>query len=94
MQVGDVPAAASTRQRWRAKSRSNSRSTTGCRWSSSSSARRSNELTDAIRRYHVMLPPPLALLLRVLVMLEGTGRLLAPDFNLVELLEPTADAAC
>ncbi len=47
-----------------------------------------DELTDAIRRYHVMLPPPLALLLRVLVMLEGTGRMLAPDFNLVELLEP------
>lgn len=46
-----------------------------------------NELTDAIRRYHVMLPSPLALLLRVLVMLEGTGRLLAPNFNLVELLE-------
>jgi ubiquinone biosynthesis protein len=46
-----------------------------------------NELTEAIRRYHIMLPAPLALLLRVLVMLEGTGRLLAPDFNLVELLE-------
>ncbi len=46
-----------------------------------------NELTDAIRRYHVLLPSPLALLLRVLVMLEGTGRLLAPSFNLVELLE-------
>jgi ubiquinone biosynthesis protein len=46
-----------------------------------------NELTDAIRRYHVMLPSQLALLLRVLVMLEGTGRMLAPDFNLVELLE-------
>lgn len=47
-----------------------------------------NELTDAVRRYHVMLPPPVALLLRVLVMLEGTGRALAPGFNLVELLEP------
>ena len=47
-----------------------------------------NEMTEAIRRYHVMLPSPLALLLRVLVMLEGTGRLLAPDFNLIELLEP------
>ena len=35
-----------------------------------------------------MLPPPLALLLRVLVMLEGTGRMLSPKFNLVELLEP------
>lgn len=47
-----------------------------------------DELTDAIRRYHIMLPAPIALLLRVLVMLEGTGRALAPDFNLVELLEP------
>ena len=46
------------------------------------------DLTEAIRRYQVMLPPPLALLLRVLVMLEGTGRLLSPTFNLVELLEP------
>jgi ubiquinone biosynthesis protein len=35
-----------------------------------------------------MLPPTVALLLRVLVMLEGTGRLLSPKFNLVELLEP------
>lgn len=47
-----------------------------------------NDLTDAIRRYRVALPPPLALLLRVLVMLEGTGRMLSPKFNLVELLEP------
>lgn len=47
-----------------------------------------NDLTEAIRRFQVMLPPPLALLLRVLVMLEGTGRLLSPKFNLVELLEP------
>lgn len=46
-----------------------------------------NELTEALRRYHIMLPSALALLLRVLVMLEGTGRLLSPDFNLVELLE-------
>jgi ubiquinone biosynthesis protein len=47
-----------------------------------------NDLTDAIRRYQVMLPPTIAMLLRVLVMLEGTGRLLSPKFNLVELLEP------
>src|SRR5437870_1742504 len=47
-----------------------------------------NDLTEAIRRYRVALPPPLALLLRVLVMLEGTGRILSPQFNLVELLEP------
>jgi len=47
-----------------------------------------NDLTDAIRRFHVVLPAPLATLLRVLVILEGTGRLLSPRFNLVELLEP------
>jgi ubiquinone biosynthesis protein len=47
-----------------------------------------NDLTEAIRRYHIMLPAPLAVLLRVMVMLEGTGRLLAPTFNLMEMLEP------
>jgi ubiquinone biosynthesis protein len=47
-----------------------------------------NEMTDAIRRYQVALPPTVALLLRMLVMLEGTGRMLSPAFNLVELVEP------
>ncbi len=47
-----------------------------------------NDMTEAVRKYQVMLPPTLALLLRVLVMLEGTGRRLYPKFNLVELLEP------
>ncbi len=46
------------------------------------------ELTEAVRRYHVLLPPPLALLLKVLVMLEGTARLVNPSFNLIEVLEP------
>jgi ubiquinone biosynthesis protein len=47
-----------------------------------------DDLTAAIRRYHVMLPAPLALLLRVLIILEGTARLLSPKFNLAEMLEP------
>ena len=47
-----------------------------------------NDLTEAIRRYHIVLPSPLAVLLRVLVMLEGTARQLSPRFNLMELLEP------
>ncbi len=51
-----------------------------------------NDLTDAIRRFHVLLPAPLAMLLRVLVILEGTGRRLSPRFNLVGLLEPYARA--
>jgi ubiquinone biosynthesis protein len=47
-----------------------------------------DELTEAIRRYHILLPPPLAMMLKVLVMLEGTARLLSPNFNLVSVLEP------
>lgn len=47
-----------------------------------------NDLTDAVRRYHVVLPPAVALLLRMLVILEGSGRILSPAFNLIELLEP------
>ncbi|MCE9563382.1 MAG: AarF/ABC1/UbiB kinase family protein [Planctomycetes bacterium] len=47
-----------------------------------------NEMTDAIRRYQIVLPPTVALLMRMLVMLEGTGRMLSPAFNLVELMEP------
>ena len=47
-----------------------------------------DELTDAVRRYHILLPAPAALLLKVLVMLEGTARLVNPAFNLVEVLEP------
>ena len=47
-----------------------------------------DELTESIRRFKILLPPPLALLLKVLVMLEGTARLLSPNFNLVEVLMP------
>jgi ubiquinone biosynthesis protein len=47
-----------------------------------------DELTEAIRRYQVALPPPLALLLKTLVMLEGTARLVNPTFNLAEVLQP------
>jgi ubiquinone biosynthesis protein len=47
-----------------------------------------NEVTDIIRRYHVLLPTGVALLLKVLVMLEGTSRALSPKFNLIELIQP------
>jgi ubiquinone biosynthesis protein len=46
------------------------------------------EVTEIIRRYHILLPTSLALLLKVLIMLEGTSRLLNPRFKLTELLEP------
>ncbi|MFV2066253.1 MAG: ABC1 kinase family protein [Pirellulales bacterium] len=47
-----------------------------------------NGMTAIIRRYGIMLPARVSLLLKVLVMLEGTSRNLNPDFSLAELLEP------
>jgi ubiquinone biosynthesis protein len=47
-----------------------------------------NEMTEIIRRYQIMLPARLALLLKVLVMLEGTARLASSSFNLMEVLAP------
>jgi ubiquinone biosynthesis protein len=41
-----------------------------------------------VRRYHILLPSALALMLKTLVMLEGTSRQLNPNFNLAELIEP------
>jgi ubiquinone biosynthesis protein len=46
-----------------------------------------DELMEAVRRYQIVLPPTVSLLLKVLVMLEGTGRLLDPTFNLSAVLE-------
>src|SRR5206468_887790 len=46
------------------------------------------QMTDIIRRYHILLPSALALMLKTLVMLEGTARQLNPNFNLAELIEP------
>jgi len=47
-----------------------------------------NEMTEMMRRYHVMLPARIAMLIKVLVTLEGTSRLLSPKFSLVELMAP------
>ncbi|MBI3823740.1 MAG: phosphotransferase, partial [Planctomycetes bacterium] len=46
------------------------------------------QMTDIVRRYHILLPTPLAMMLKTLVMLEGTSRQLNPNFNLAELIEP------
>ncbi len=46
------------------------------------------EITDIIRRYHIILPSNGALLLKTLIMLEGTSRRLNPTFNLAELILP------
>jgi ubiquinone biosynthesis protein len=47
-----------------------------------------NELTDIVHRYHITLPPSCSLLLKTLVMLEGTGRGFSPQFSLAELVRP------
>jgi ubiquinone biosynthesis protein len=47
-----------------------------------------NQLTEIIRRYHILLPAGVAMLIKVLVMLEGTSKLCNPRFSLVELMKP------
>jgi ubiquinone biosynthesis protein len=47
-----------------------------------------SSLLDIVRRYHVVLPAPLSLLLRTVIVLEGTSRRLDRDFSLAELIEP------
>jgi len=46
------------------------------------------EMFDLMRRYEIVLPSAMALLLKVLVMLEGTAQQLQPEFSLMEVLEP------
>lgn len=41
-----------------------------------------SEITALLREHHVMLPPDLAMLVKVLVTLEGVGRRLDPDFDM------------
>lgn len=46
------------------------------------------DLMRIIREHHILLPPRVSLLIKVMVMLEGTGRLLEPDFSLLGLIAP------
>ncbi|MCH2114137.1 MAG: AarF/ABC1/UbiB kinase family protein [Pirellulales bacterium] len=46
------------------------------------------EMFELMRRYEIVLPSSMALLLKVLVMLEGTSQKLQPNFSLMEVLEP------
>jgi ubiquinone biosynthesis protein len=47
-----------------------------------------NELTEMIRRYRITLPARVSMLIKVLVMLEGTSKLLSPRFSLLEVMGP------
>jgi len=46
------------------------------------------EMIEIIRRHQITLPPALTMLLKVLIMLEGTSKSLDPEFSLAELIEP------
>jgi ubiquinone biosynthesis protein len=46
------------------------------------------EMIEIVQRYHIALPSSLAMLIKVLVMLEGTARILEPNFSLMELIQP------
>lgn len=45
-------------------------------------------LVEIIRRHHIVLPPALALLLKTIIVLEGTSRRLSPEVSLAELMQP------
>lgn len=47
-----------------------------------------NRLTAIIRDHRIVLPANVSILLRVLIMLEGTGRYIEPNFSLLEVMEP------
>ena len=45
------------------------------------------QMTEIMRRYKLMMPPSVSLLLKTVMMLEGTARQLNPSFSLAEVLE-------
>ena len=47
-----------------------------------------NDFMALVRRFQITLPSEASLLIKVLVTLEGTGRLLNPDFSLMEIMKP------
>jgi ubiquinone biosynthesis protein len=46
------------------------------------------EMLEQIRRYHIMLPARIGMLLKALITLEGTARAVSPKFNLIEMIRP------
>lgn len=53
-----------------------------------------NEMMEIIRRFQIMLPAQIALLLKTLVMLEGTARTLNPEFSLIEVMRRFSGSCC
>lgn len=47
-----------------------------------------SDFVSLVRRNHITLPNEASLLIKVLITLEGTGRLMSPDFSLMEIMQP------
>jgi ubiquinone biosynthesis protein len=47
-----------------------------------------SELIEMIRRYRIVMPARIAMLLKVFIMLEGTSHLLDPQFRLIDVVQP------
>jgi ubiquinone biosynthesis protein len=47
-----------------------------------------NDFLQIVRNYQITLPSEVSLLIKVLITLEGTGQLLAPQFSLMEIMKP------
>ncbi len=46
------------------------------------------DVTDILHRHQITLPPQTSLLIKMLITLEGTLRLLSPSFSLIEVMQP------
>ena len=46
------------------------------------------DMTEIMRRHGIMLPPQVATLIKTLITLEGTSKLLSPRFSLMEVMQP------
>src|SRR5688572_2261023 len=46
------------------------------------------DMTQIMRRHRIMLPPQVATLIKTLITLEGTSKLLSPRFSLMEVMQP------
>ncbi len=47
-----------------------------------------NDITEIMHRHQIILPPQTSLLIKMLISLEGTLHQLAPEFSLIEVMQP------
>ncbi len=46
------------------------------------------EMMDMIYRYNILLPPQVSVLIKTLITLEGTSKILSPSFSIMEIMVP------